>query len=393
MTTAVQYWRVGSSAEERLELTAADVAGHLIADWVPSLPTVSAIDLMGWPNHLLRAVGSSYNPYLAIDEQVSGCERQWKGVVSWMLGVACARKVLSEEGYQWVAPVSAFYPSLVTPVNVRAWHPAYPPSRLKITGNPSISSNLRPDYIALRTSGLSGRFDWALAESKGTSAPLGNKTCPRTWRDQVHNALVNVTQSGVRATNVPIARHIVIATRVNPNARREKTRRLQVRGWNSEVPVAPAETGAAEIEVMAAHLYCLCYNLGLFRNASAIAEATRLRERSTIRDSERQHLATANVAADEELQTRNVKLGGFPAKFTFPMNRDESESLRLQVTVESPAMRLIQTVRQFTATEDNLRDGIISFGSELSAWYSERRTSRSERVSVQREGVVVEIRY
>lgn len=88
MTTGIQYWRVGSTREERLDLTTTDVAGHLVADWVPHLPAVSAADLMGWPRFLLQSTGSMHNPYLAIDERVSLCERQWKGVVSWMLGVA-----------------------------------------------------------------------------------------------------------------------------------------------------------------------------------------------------------------------------------------------------------------------------------------------------------------
>ncbi|MBO7750212.1 hypothetical protein [Burkholderia pseudomallei] len=389
MSTAIQYWPVGSSKEERLDLTPVEVAAHLVADWIPSLPSVSAVDLMGWPQYLLKEVGHSHRPYLAIDEQVSACERQWKGVMSWMLGVACARKVLSEEGYQWIAPVSAFYPNQITPVSTLNWHPTYPPSVLKIDRDPASSTNLRPDYIALRSIG--GNLEWALAEAKGTSASLSSMACPRPWRDQVRNAIVHAKRPKAGGTNIPISRHIVVATRVNPNAKRKLTRRLQVRAWNSSVPPTPTDSGGAEIEVMAAHLYGLCRNLSLFRNADAIAAASWLRGRAQLRDGDWQRLTSANEAADEELRRRNVRPEGGRAVFSFLMAGERGESPALRITVESHTLELLRAIRKFGVIDHDARYRIEISAGELSDWYAERRVLRSERVSVLREGIVVEL--
>lgn len=389
MTTAVQYWRVGSRTEERLDLTIADVAGHLIADWIPSLPSVSAVDLMGWPYYLLQNSGSAFGPYLAIDKQVGTCERQWKGVVSWMLGVACARKVLSEEGYQWVAPVSAFYPDRRTLVDTWAWHADYPSSLLEIDGDPTSATNLRPDYVVLRSVG--GTLEWALAESKGTSASLANMACPQTWREQVRNALVHMRLPDGTKTEIPITRHIVVATRVNPNAVRETTRRLQVRAWNSAVRRDSTDARAAEIEVMAAHLYGVCRNLSLFQNASAIATAARLRRRARLRNHDREVLAGENAAADEELRAHDVNLQGYPARFSFPGRQEGRGRLSLEVTLESSTVQILRSIRELAARDDDVGYRLVKSASELEAWYGERRTTRSERMSIQREGIVVEL--
>lgn len=389
MSTAIQYWRVGSTTEERLDLTPAEVAAHLVADWIPSLPSVSAVDLMGWPQYLLKGVGHSHSPYLAIDEQVSACERQWKGVMSWMLGVACARKVLSEEGYQWIAPVSAFYPNQITPVSTSNWHPTYPSSVLKIDRDPASSTNLRPDYIALRSIG--GKLEWALAESKGTSASLSSMACPRTWRDQVRNAVVHVTRPRGGGTNIPISRHIVVATRVNPNAKRTMTRRLQVRAWNSSVTPTPIDSGGAEIEVMAAHLYGLCRNLSLFQNANAIAVASRLRGRAQVRNGDWQRLTSVNEAADGELQERSIRSEAGRAIFSFPVAGERGESPTLRITLEYPTVEVLRAIRKLGVIDHDARYQIEISAGELSGWYAERRLLRSERVSVLREGIVVEL--
>ncbi|MBO7778459.1 hypothetical protein, partial [Burkholderia pseudomallei] len=370
-------------------LTPAEVAAHLVSDWIPSLPSVSAVDLMGWPQYLLKEVGHSHSPYLAIDEQVSACERQWKGVMSWMLGVACARKVLSEEGYQWIAPVSAFYPNQITPVSISNWHPTYPSSVLKIDRDPASSTNLRPDYIALRSIG--GKLEWALAESKGTSASLSSMACPRTWRDQVRNAVVHVTRPRGGGTNIPISRHIVVATRVNPNAKRTMTRRLQVRAWNSFAPPTPIDSGGAEIEVMAAHLYGLCRNLSLFQNANAIAVASRLRGRAQVRNGDWQRLTSVNEAADGELQERSIRSEGGRAIFSFPVAGERGESPTLRITLEYPTVELLRAIRKLGVIDHDARYQIEISAGKLSGWYAERRLLRSERVSVLREGIVVEL--
>jgi hypothetical protein len=64
---------------------------------------------IGWPPFLLDPITIGANSVLALRAQAGRRDRQWKRVLSWMLGVAGARHVLKAEGYQWVAPLSAFY--------------------------------------------------------------------------------------------------------------------------------------------------------------------------------------------------------------------------------------------------------------------------------------------
>jgi hypothetical protein len=45
--------------------------------------------------------------------------------MSWMLGIAASRRVLEDEGYRWVAPLSAFFKNAVAAVNLSAWNPAF----------------------------------------------------------------------------------------------------------------------------------------------------------------------------------------------------------------------------------------------------------------------------
>lgn len=264
-----EYWAVGQSTPSPLALTPADFSKHLVADWVPSMPASVSAAFMGWPIHLTDTVRINQVDYVMLKDVVRGSERQWKGVLSWMLGVVGTRHVLEQEGYRWVAPLSAFYPEAVQKVDLSTWHAQYPRSVLAAGANPAIPSKLRPDYIALRPQSLGG--DWAIAESKGTSMSLTKKSaCPSAWANQARNALV--TLSG---QSLAIPRHMVVATRCNPNAVKPATRRVQVRAWNSEIEGrAPADL---MVEVATAHLFGVCRNLGLRYNAMALALATEVR--------------------------------------------------------------------------------------------------------------------
>ena len=179
----VQYWSIGNQAQTSLSLTQAEIADALVADWLPSFPVAASRSILGWPHFLIEI--DSINSYLALKSMTGWSDRQWKGVLSWMLGVAGTRKILGEEGYIWIAPSSAFYPERKKPVLTPFWHPNYPPSVLEIALDPSSGSRLRPDYIAARYSQQS-HIEFALVESKGTSSCLRQKhSCPVDWARQV----------------------------------------------------------------------------------------------------------------------------------------------------------------------------------------------------------------
>ena len=177
---SVEYWPVGQSTASWLPFEPADVSRHLLLDWAPSLPVSLGSSFMGWPAQLLEVVivpRSGINA-LAVSEVAGRSERQWKSVLSWMLGIAGARHVLEAERYRWVAPLSAFYENAKQAVDLTGWHPSYPRTVLSISRCPASRSRLRPDYVALRSSGDGAdKVEWALVEAKGTKASLVSARC------------------------------------------------------------------------------------------------------------------------------------------------------------------------------------------------------------------------
>ncbi len=396
MTTVGQYWAVGQSASSPLALTTSELAGYLVSDWVSNLPSVTATDLMGWPQYLLTVTKSTTE--LCLVPELRNCERQWKGFVSWMLGVASARKILDEERYQWIAPVSAFYPNKVVPVTTHGWHPSYPPSRLRIAADPKNTSNLLPDYVALRPAISGGSFNWALVEAKGIDRSLSSMTTAlRPWSDQVRNAKVSLVAPKSNATTpVHISRHLVIATRVSPNASRDTTRRLQIRAWNSEEAVSNKDTNTAELEVIAAHLHGLCQNLGLFRNADAIARAARLRNGSTrtinddlmeiLRDDAAEELHSRMVVSTSRLDYQDQRP---PRRVTLPERRDRRGVSNAIVTVEAATLDLLELVQRTYSVDSIDTARVQGLSRELTDWYSKRSLDRRANDSIQRDGVTV----
>jgi hypothetical protein len=92
---------------------------------------------------------------------------------------------------------------------------------------------------------------------------LGNlPSCPSRWANQARNAILTV--NGVP---ISIPRHIVVATRVNPSAVNQSTRRIQLRAWNhkEESTLNDQFPREAAPEVAAAHLFGLLRTFGLAR--------------------------------------------------------------------------------------------------------------------------------
>jgi hypothetical protein len=234
-------------------MTVGDISSHLLADWVPSLPAAIGSSFIGWPPFLFELTKHRNNDVLAIRPEVGRSERQWKSVLSWMVGVAGARHILASEGYRWIAPLSAFYPEAVQLVDLSTWNPSFPPSSVTASRPLGSRHRLRPDYLALRSTAATqtmGQYEWAVAEAKGTRRCLTNlKMCPTAWSNQARNVTVKVDGS-----EVTIPRHLVIATRLNPTASSSTTRRMQIRAWNRrDEPREPAPSPEAALEIVAAH--------------------------------------------------------------------------------------------------------------------------------------------
>ena len=84
----VEFWGVGSTASSTLPMTYAHICSHLLSDWVPSLPVNVRSSFVGWPPFLIDVVQYWNGDFLTLRPEAGRSERQWKGFLSWMLGVA-----------------------------------------------------------------------------------------------------------------------------------------------------------------------------------------------------------------------------------------------------------------------------------------------------------------
>jgi hypothetical protein len=299
----VEFWDVGAATSALLPMSVGDISRQLAVDWVPSLPPADGTAFIGWPPFLIEDLPSHSNTtLLALRDRAARSERQWKGVVSWMLGVAGARQFLRQEGYTWVAPLSAFYPDAACTVDVQAWPPQFPKTRLVADRSRASRSRLRPDYIAARpmpSAQSVGAYEWAVAEAKGVADQLSGKTaCPADWYNQARNVAVTVN-----GEEIMVPRHLVVATRVNPNAVKASTRRLQIRAWNrNEEPGQERRLPpAAAVDIASAHLF------GMFRalrlRESALALALSVQRRAEIRRRQDSGMLLPEGHREEETET------------------------------------------------------------------------------------------
>jgi len=357
---------------------------HLCADWLPSFSSTLSSSLMGWPALLLKDTKFQSKHVLTLREQLGRSERQWKGMLSWMLAVAGARQFLAFDGYRWIAPLSAFYPRAL-PVDVPSWHPSFPPTILTATRPSHSVSQLRPDYVALApfSSGTGER--WAVAEAKGTAKPLSSRrSCPGPWYRQARN--IELWLSG---ESLPIPRHIVVATRVNPNAVKELTRRLQVRAWNSsndfKSPPLPATWGA---EVATAHLFGVFRNLNLIESAKALASAAESRslgpESRPSGDSEALEENAGRAFAEIERRTKRPgsNVGAISQVITI-----EAPWFRVEIELSRPLLELSRSL-MLAGDPRSAADALRKGDRHLDEWHENQR-SETKRTVASSFGIVV----
>jgi hypothetical protein len=388
MATYVHYWPVGSSVVGTLPMSVRDISSHLVANWIPSLPAAVASSFIGWPPFLIEVVRFNGIDILVLSAYGRRCERQWKSVLSWMLGVAGTRHVLRSEKYRWIAPLSAFYPDALQDVDLSRWHPSFPPSSVTVMRRPGSHYRLRPDYVALRSTAARSQkrpYEWAVIEGKGTQFSLTQMhVCPTDWSNQVRNVVIAVSGS-----RIAIPRHIVVATRVNPNAVNQTTRRLQVRAWNrSDEPEKPALPSQGAVEIAAAHLFGLFRGLHLRQNALAIALS--VQARSEIRqghlfNSIREGAHQASESAEEELRQRTIETPNEKV-FGTAMVSLETELGPIRIELSEPLLMLARKLRQ-TADYDEAITVLREADAQLDRW--QLATSEDDGKTILPFGAVV----
>ena len=370
----VNYIPIGSTTAQSLPLSTTDISSHLLADWLPNLPLSTGASFFGWPSQILFQSNAGGTDYLTIHRWLGQSERQWKGVISWMLGVAGARRVLSELGYRWVAPSSAFYPESIGPIAI-AWPNNFHRANLSVTADPTNSSRLRPDYIALKPLNGGTSYQLAAAEAKGTPKAIlsaANAGCPMSWHQQVHN--IRITLGGVP---LYVPRHIVIATRVNPNAVQNTTRQLAIRAWNSNDKDERRELGSDDgIAVVVAHLF------GFYRNIGFGAVAERLAVALTrFSDSKELTQQTFNFDRVDDKEQPFVQ---FNSVAELSLGSGVSAEIRLSDELITLTKALINA-----ANKDEAARALARGDRELDAWNDQPRPSK-ESLSRLSFGVEIE---
>jgi hypothetical protein len=272
-TTVSRYWASNSTKETTIEFTHELISRFLVFDWLPHLPSIKASDFMGWPALLTESYDDGERKYLGLQSRLDASERQWGGFLSWMIGVAATRHVLESDGYQWVAPASAFYLEARKAVSIGTWPKGLIPGTLVVRKGGNINTRLRPDYLAVRRGGPKMPWQLALVEAKGTQIALdGRDKCPADWQAQVRNAEVWSSH-----WKISVSRHLVVATRSNPRAKRPKTRRFQIRVWNANEPTQEPDMGVVRA-LAVAQLYGLAMNINLPNLAEGIILGERLHQ-------------------------------------------------------------------------------------------------------------------
>lgn len=205
-----------------------------------------------------------YPAWLA-NPRVAGFERQWRGITSFIVGVPFCIKVMQSLGYSWWAPLSYFTHRSSPRLPFSWWSPFFRLSQCVVTPDPANPSRLYPDYIAAKFDPASG-FRIAFFESKGTIRALQNMTmCPLAWRNQVRRPILNLNGSQVHASQT-----VVVATRLQPDAARRRTRKVQVRAWNNDDPKLTAPF-AVIADIVRLHYAVVCLQIGLVNAAKVLA--------------------------------------------------------------------------------------------------------------------------
>ena len=355
-----EYQSVGSTAAVIRRVSLLRLATNVVTDWMPGVPNSLAHGFVDWLGNVVKAesvltVGK--NGWV-VQETVAGFEKQWKQMTSWMLGVAFCRFVAEIEGYPWWAPVSAFTAAKrKTKVSTDYWIRYLRVARCRIQTPTPALSRLYPDYVLARKRKSSPLSEISFVESKGDKRPLKNLTVPPgDWRSQSKNAEFVYN-------NVPMtaARHLLVATRVNPNAKDPKTRKIQVRAWNSRDPDSRS-TESAFRAILAAHYIGVCERLDLTGNAELIALNCLLDALETNGEGlSRLPEHAAEIRDFDFLRGRREELSGIAR-----------EELQIRGTRTNLLIYYNPTRAPFTVGDNAMQIGLSQFAMDVIGWLQGR---------------------
>lgn len=353
----------------------ARIATHLLADWRPWRPPHYAAGLLGLVHG--NAVHKS-GRWLAAREGAE-YEKQWKSMASWAFGTAFCRDALDRLGYGAVVPVSVL--TGAHPIHMQPgsrWSPllAAFPYLIRVT-RPPPDKGLMPDLLAIHGTNSTLAF----AEAKGTrhllSGTIVAGKLTDSWCPQVANA--DAIVGGRREA----AHRFVVATRLNPFAKGQPRREIEVRvfvpptGFSSRLgtddagdPIVVADSDPEPVVPMrtALNLFNLAGLIGGFGLPSAasvvlgVGAASLAEQEEAVREELRERVlrgrrealipraqhelgrlrdrAESRRVAEQEV--RLFSLGSFSV----------GEMPRVKVGLDETALRLLDTAVQFAGQAD-----------------------------------------
>ena len=393
MTMHYHYYAIGSSSPRVESVPLIDLAKYIMTEWLPVITRPAVDGMTDLLNTILvreKLEGGRY--FWCMNQELSFADRQWKGMTSWIIGVALARHVAEMEGYPWWSPVSSFTGHRMTKTGM--W--LLPHIWFDIRKRPLAKSRLYPDYVVCRLShnvcrlSHNGWYDFAFIESKGTEKNFAGWAYAKSdWRAQASSA--ELYYGGAR---VPVSRNLIVATRINPGETEAEKRQIVVRAWSSDNPITQGNRSMF-VSFLLWHYGGICARIGINALTRLMSECLRL-----IMDREEDyfdgaHLNRLSRSYREELErlryvsdTGGISLASQLQDHTY--SPDESVrvvfgSRRLQVQLTSAATRLILAL--IGGDWDQIQSAVTSQVETTSAWVREYQTS--EDVGVLLNGVVV----
>lgn len=219
-----------------------------------------------------------------------------------------------------------------------------------------------------------------MVEAKGTQACLTNRpACPNAWASQARGVVVRV--NGFR---IATPRHLVVATRVNPNATNPRRRRIQIRAWNrTDEPEESRLPSEATVVIAAAHLFGLFRGLRLRDNALAMAVSVQARTEARIghvSDSTRADVSSISERAEAELRQRTQLVTQEDGSGAAVISAD-TELGAVEVLIAEPLISLARSFRRADIPHIAVT-ALQEADSQLDAWEASRRTTTRQRGNV-----------
>jgi len=183
-------------------------------------------------------------------------------------------------------------------------------------------------------------YQISFAESKGCKRSLQTLvTAPNDWKNQSENG-----DFVFKGSLLAITQYLLIATRVYPHGKRTKTRRIQVRAWNSSKLNAVVPFAAFR-DVLVAHYFGVCERIGLTANAQLLAlrNYSPLSKEDRVRKELLELDAKLSGSASQEL--RREQIGNTSIYFGALESRFKVGETVIRVGLSEPAMELLQALQ------------------------------------------------